>query len=76
MAGSLGQRETGGKPPAPLFRPRLYRHGQNRPGSTANLLAVLPPHSAMAVMDRQGQNDPLSLFLQLVVTVVQTLPAY
>ncbi|KAJ1162966.1 hypothetical protein NDU88_003430 [Pleurodeles waltl] len=70
MAGSLGQRETSGKPPAPLFRPRLYRRGQNRPGSTASLLAVLPPHSATAVMDRQGQNDPHGISKSVAVRVL------
>ncbi|KAJ1095915.1 hypothetical protein NDU88_001065 [Pleurodeles waltl] len=49
MADSHGQRKVGGTPPAFRFWPRLYRRGQNARRSTASLLAVLPPTSAMAV---------------------------
>ncbi|KAJ1089497.1 hypothetical protein NDU88_002648 [Pleurodeles waltl] len=41
-------------------RPRLYRRGRNPHWSTAGLLAVLPRSSALAVFDRQGQNDRLN----------------
>ncbi|KAJ1097336.1 hypothetical protein NDU88_002460 [Pleurodeles waltl] len=59
---SMGPRYTGGTPPVVPVRPRLYRCGRNPHWSTAGLSAVLPRSSALAVKDRQGQNDHLSLF--------------
>ncbi|KAJ1099467.1 hypothetical protein NDU88_004568 [Pleurodeles waltl] len=50
MEDSDGQRKVGGTPPAFRFWPRLYRRGQNARRSTASLLAVLPPTSALAVI--------------------------
>ncbi|KAJ1168793.1 hypothetical protein NDU88_000707 [Pleurodeles waltl] len=55
---SMGPRYTGGTPPVVPVRPRLYRRGRNPHWSTAGLSAVLPRSSALAVKDRQGQNDP------------------
>ncbi|KAJ1136284.1 hypothetical protein NDU88_002701 [Pleurodeles waltl] len=52
MADSHGQRKVGGTLPAFRFWPRLYRRGQNARRSTASLLAVLPPTSALAVNQR------------------------
>ncbi|KAJ1191912.1 hypothetical protein NDU88_001225 [Pleurodeles waltl] len=57
---SMGPRYTGGTPPVVPVRPRLYRRGRNPHWSTAGLSAVLPRSSALAVKDRQGQNDHLS----------------
>ncbi|KAJ1201040.1 hypothetical protein NDU88_004856 [Pleurodeles waltl] len=53
----MGPRYTGGTPPVVPVRPRLYRRGRNPHWSTAGLSAVLPRSSALAVKDRQGQND-------------------
>ncbi|KAJ1191178.1 hypothetical protein NDU88_000494 [Pleurodeles waltl] len=58
---SMGPRYTGGTPPVVPVRPRLYRRGRNPHWSTAGLSAVLPRSSALAVKDRQGQNDHLIL---------------
>ncbi|KAJ1217297.1 hypothetical protein NDU88_004891 [Pleurodeles waltl] len=57
---SMGRRYTGGSPPVVPVRPRLYRRGMNPHWSTAGLSAVLPRSSALAVFDRQGQNEGLS----------------
>ncbi|KAJ1092964.1 hypothetical protein NDU88_006074 [Pleurodeles waltl] len=46
--------KSGGKPPDPAGRLRLYSRGQNCKGSTASLLPVLPWSSTLAVDDRQG----------------------
>ncbi|KAJ1200691.1 hypothetical protein NDU88_004512 [Pleurodeles waltl] len=54
---SMGRRYTGGSPPVVPVRPRLYRRGRNPHWSTAGLSAVLPRSSALAVFDRQGQNE-------------------
>ncbi|KAJ1169550.1 hypothetical protein NDU88_001443 [Pleurodeles waltl] len=62
---SMGPRYTGGTPPVVPVRPRLYRRGRNPHWSTAGLSAVLPRSSALAVKDRQGQNDHLSLFFDV-----------
>ncbi|KAJ1208679.1 hypothetical protein NDU88_004062 [Pleurodeles waltl] len=58
---SMGRRYTGGSPPVVPVRPRLYRRGRNPHWSTAGLSAVLPRSSALAVKDRQGQNEGQSL---------------
>ncbi|KAJ1091132.1 hypothetical protein NDU88_004259 [Pleurodeles waltl] len=58
---SMGRRYTGGSPPVVPVRPRLYRRGRNPHWSTAGLLAVLLRSSALAVFDRQGQNDRQSV---------------
>ncbi|KAJ1134630.1 hypothetical protein NDU88_001081 [Pleurodeles waltl] len=61
---SMGPRYTGGTPPVVPVRPRLYRRGRNPHWSTAGLSAVLPRSSALAVKDRQGQNDHLCLLFK------------
>ncbi|KAJ1114831.1 hypothetical protein NDU88_003062 [Pleurodeles waltl] len=58
---SMGRRYTGGSPPVVPVRPRLYRRGRNPHWSIAGLSAVLPRSSALAVKDRQGQNEGLRI---------------
>ncbi|KAJ1105127.1 hypothetical protein NDU88_002535 [Pleurodeles waltl] len=47
-------------PPAFRFWPRLYRRGQNARRSTASLLAVLPPTSAMATPPKWTRLRPIT----------------
>ncbi|KAJ1157111.1 hypothetical protein NDU88_009826 [Pleurodeles waltl] len=55
--GDLQQRDQcGGKPPVPAVRLRRFRCSRNAPGSTASLLAVLPPkqpwrHAATIILE-------------------------
>ncbi|KAJ1105175.1 hypothetical protein NDU88_002583 [Pleurodeles waltl] len=63
MEDSGGQRKVGGSPPAFRFWPRLYRRGQNARRSTASLLAVLPPTSALAVITTRVRMRPYLSYL-------------